>query len=80
MNRIAGEIVVTRPAIESPPTQPPGDVEPIAGLRGLDHGVIARRAFELWEQNGDARGRDDVDHWLQAERELLDERAGAQNS
>ncbi len=30
---------------------------------------VARRAFELWVQQGCPHGRD-FDHWLQAEREL----------
>ena len=30
---------------------------------------VARRAFELWLQQGCAHGHD-FDHWLQAEREL----------
>jgi hypothetical protein len=31
--------------------------------------AIRRRAFELWEQEGQIHGRA-LDHWLQAEREL----------
>jgi Protein of unknown function (DUF2934) len=31
---------------------------------------VARRAFELWWQQGCPHGRD-FDHWLQAERELV---------
>ncbi len=33
------------------------------------HDAVARRAFELWEQQGREPGRD-VEHWLQAEAEL----------
>lgn len=32
--------------------------------------VIARRAYELYEQQGCCHGHD-LDHWLQAEREIL---------
>ncbi len=31
---------------------------------------IRKRAYELWEENGRASGRDD-EHWLSAEREVL---------
>ena len=35
---------------------------------------IAQRAYEIYEREGRKDGRD-MDHWLQAERELRDERA-----
>lgn len=31
---------------------------------------VSQRAFDLWERNGKPNGQD-LDHWLQAERELL---------
>jgi hypothetical protein len=34
------------------------------------HGQIARRAYEIWEQEGCPEGRDH-DHWLAAERQVL---------
>ena len=36
----------------------------------LDHGEIARRAYELFQSRGMTHGRD-VDDWLAAERELM---------
>ena len=35
----------------------------------LDHAVIARRAWEIWQNEGCPAGRE-VEHWLQAEKEL----------
>jgi hypothetical protein len=32
-------------------------------------GAIAERAYQIWEREGRPHGRD-MDHWLQAEREL----------
>ena len=33
---------------------------------------IRERSYQIWEQEGRPEGRD-LDHWLQAERELADE-------
>lgn len=37
----------------------------------LSHDQIAQRSFMIWEQEGRPHGQD-LDHWLQAERELTD--------
>ena len=39
---------------------------------------IAERAYQIYEREGRADGKD-MDHWLQAERELREERAQEQN-
>jgi len=39
----------------------------------IDHAEIAGRAYELFLADGSCHGRD-VDHWLRAERELLQSR------
>lgn len=38
------------------------------------HDAIARRAYEIYEANGRAEGRD-AEHWAQAEAEVLAKRA-----
>jgi hypothetical protein len=38
--------------------------------RALIHETIAARAYELWEKRGRPE-RQALDHWLEAERELL---------
>ena len=35
------------------------------------HAEIARRAYEIWEREGCAHGRE-LAHWLAAERELIE--------
>ncbi len=35
----------------------------------LDHTAVARRAWEIWQSEGCPDGRE-VEHWLQAEKEL----------
>lgn len=35
-----------------------------------DHDKIRQRAFEIWETQGRPQGRD-LDHWLQAEAEVI---------
>ena len=45
---------------------------PTAGIitrPDLDHAAVAARAYELFLDGGSRHGRD-LDHWLQAEREL----------
>ncbi len=42
---------------------------PARATRQPSHDAVARRAFELWEQEGRPPGRD-REHWLQAEAEL----------
>lgn len=37
-----------------------------------DRTVIALRAWEIWQREGCPEGRD-LDHWLRAERELMNE-------
>ncbi|MBN2493813.1 MAG: DUF2934 domain-containing protein [Deltaproteobacteria bacterium] len=37
--------------------------------QAADHDRIARRAYEIWQREGRPDGQD-MDHWLQAEREL----------
>lgn len=39
---------------------------------------IAERAYQIYERDGRSDGRD-MDHWLQAERELREERAREQS-
>lgn len=39
-------------------------------MSGVIHALIARRAFEIYEQRGGEHGHDWAD-WLQAEREVL---------
>lgn len=51
-------------AKESPAESRRGTVSETAA-----HEEIARRAHELWEQEGRPEGRD-ADHWLEAERQL----------
>lgn len=49
--------------------QPPsGPIHP--ATRALIHETIAARAYELWEKNGRPDNQA-LDHWLNAERELL---------
>lgn len=49
--------------------QPPsGPLHP--ATRALIHETIAARAYELWEKNGRPDNQA-LDHWLNAERELL---------
>lgn len=43
----------------------------------ISHDEIARRAHDLWEQCGRLEGRE-LEHWLQAERELRKDRAQAE--
>ncbi len=43
------------------------------------HGQIARRAYELWEQDGRPDGHHDR-HWLEAERQLRGTPAGEQDA
>lgn len=57
-----------------------GDVRPVDGpfdsgqvgpaIKGAFQKEIARRAYELWMQEGQKKGRDQ-DHWLAAEREIM---------
>jgi hypothetical protein len=55
--------VLTMPAVESPSTG--------AIMAGITEDDIARRAFELYCERGRTDGQD-VDDWLNAERELKD--------
>jgi hypothetical protein len=50
------------------------DQRAIEAVRGDadQHGAIARRAFELYEQRGGQHGHD-WDDWLQAEREIVEQ-------
>lgn len=41
-----------------------------ASVRGIDHYAIAVRAREIWEREGYPEGKQ-LEHWLQAERELM---------
>jgi hypothetical protein len=43
-----------------------------AATPGLDQGAIERRARDIYVAHGSQPGRD-VENWLQAERELLEE-------
>jgi len=56
------------------------------GQRGIDerrftmtitYEQIAKRAFEIWQKNGEIEGREQ-DHWLQAEAELRREQLKSQ--
>ena len=44
----------------------------------ITHEQIAERARKLWQERGQPHGRD-VEHWLDAERELRGESSGAKN-
>jgi hypothetical protein len=44
--------------------------DPTAVPKSLDsNAAIGRRAYDIWVNEGGSHGRD-LDHWLQAEREL----------
>jgi hypothetical protein len=45
------------------------DESPVLDSKGEDD-PIAKRAYEIWEQEGRPEGRA-LDHWMQAERELM---------
>jgi len=45
------------------------EVAPTPPAREPSQDAVARRAFELWEQQGRQPGRE-LEHWLQAEAEL----------
>ncbi len=47
---------------------PSGPINP--ATRALIHETIAARAYELWEKHGRPENQA-LDHWLNAERELL---------
>jgi len=50
------------------------EIEPVEMETGaVDHTEIAGRAYELFLADGCCHGHD-VDHWLRAERELLERR------
>ena len=40
-------------------------------MKVINQDLIMKRAYEIWEQSGRPHGLD-KEHWLQAERELLD--------
>ena len=58
-----------------PRKQPPRARPPISSAAFPTHAVIARRAYELFQQRGGEHGRDWED-WLTAERELLPSGSG----
>ena len=43
---------------------------------GIQTQEIAKRSYMIWEKKGRPHGQD-LDHWLQAERELVEENGGA---
>ena len=60
-------------AVQSAPSRPPvksGKMESVTEQIHRIHDAIARRAYELFEKNGRTDGND-VDHWLQAEKEFI---------
>jgi HSP20 family protein len=60
-------------AVQSAPSRPPvrtGKMESVTERINRLYDAIARRAYELFEQEGRANGND-VRHWLQAEGEFL---------
>lgn len=60
-------------AVQSAPSRPlvkETATEPLVERMDRLYNTIARRAFELFEQDGWVHGRH-LDHWFQAERELL---------
>ena len=61
------------PAAEKTAVPQPRDFEPIAGPT---HDEIASEAYAIYAANGYQDGRD-VEHWLEAEHNLLERRAGA---
>jgi hypothetical protein len=59
--------------------QPPDDTTGSEGIREkTDRAVVARRAYELWEQEGRPTGCAEA-HWLEAERQLRGMPAGSGN-
>jgi HSP20 family protein len=60
-------------AVQAAPSRPPvktGKMESVTERIHRIYDAIARRAYELYEQDGRADGND-VRHWLQAEKEFL---------
>jgi len=57
---------VKKPPVSTKPAPPPGDV----------HRWIAKRAYELFEEGGCVNGND-MDHWLEAEREVREHQPAA---
>ena len=49
---------------------------PKKSAQPLTHHEIARRAYEIFEQEGSGHGNH-IEHWLRAERELTEVTAGA---
>ena len=48
-------------------------VEPVIAVT---HEQIAERAYQLWQESGQAEGWDQ-DHWIEAERQLMDGQSAA---
>jgi hypothetical protein len=67
---------VKKPASAPAPRRPrkataePLQLDPPVALAASDSDAIARRAYEIFVQQGWQHGHD-LDHWLTAERELL---------
>jgi len=55
-----------KPSALTKPAPPPDDL----------HRWIAKRAYELFEEGGGVNGND-MDHWLEAEREIREHRPAA---
>lgn len=60
----AAQTAPSRPAVKT------GKTESLTERTNRLYEAISRRAFELFEQEGRADGHD-VDHWIEAEKELL---------
>lgn len=52
--------------------KPQTGMGPEASVPALSHEEIERRAFRIFQERGAEQGHD-LEHWLQAERELLGE-------
>ena len=59
----------TRPAAQPKPKQPSIKKPNGTGNNGASNDAVARRAYEIYQSRGGVHGSD-LDHWLEAEREL----------
>ena len=56
-------------ATDPPRTRRPSSKKPNGAANGVSGEEVARRAYEIYESRGRNHGMD-LDHWLEAEREL----------
>jgi hypothetical protein len=65
----------TQPTTTTNRTRKPRTIPATLTASTPNHNDIAHRAYELFLSNGAMHGRD-LEHWLQAESELLRDRSG----